>query len=319
MRLLLFAHLMWHSMAQSGILAILTSLNRYGPFGPWQAPGVLVGTRMTDNLRSEPWTVAFYPLTGILTGRYHRTGSRFYSATSSGSYTPTDSDTATLNDTGPYTDELSPVDDSRGVGWHVETAPVNISMRVVDKIVYYGKYQGTPETPHEINAIGFGYGLYPESDPIKVDHGFELLHELKASQAIGSKSFGFHLGIAGGLDSGAGSLTLGGYDRSRVIGQPAVFDALPLTDLAVFLVDVVVGVQVGDSPFELIAHPTSFFSSSALESSLSEERGGKSGSLLVQVDPQKPHMGLPTATCNSLARHLPVTWDSRLELNLDAK
>ncbi|KAL8326690.1 hypothetical protein RB597_003146 [Gaeumannomyces tritici] len=176
-------------------------------------------------------------------------------------------------------------------------------MRVVDKIVYYGKYQGTPETPHEINAIGFGYGLYPESDPIKVDHGFELLHELKASQAIGSKSFGFHLGIAGGLDSGAGSLTLGGYDRSRVIGQPAVFDALPLTDLAVFLVDVVVGVQVGDSPFELIAHPTSFFSSSALESSLSEERGGKSSSLLVQVDPQKPHMGLPTATCNSLARH----------------
>ncbi|KAL8326688.1 hypothetical protein RB597_003146 [Gaeumannomyces tritici] len=187
-------------------------------------------------------------------------------------------------------------------------------MRVVDKIVYYGKYQGTPETPHEINAIGFGYGLYPESDPIKVDHGFELLHELKASQAIGSKSFGFHLGIAGGLDSGAGSLTLGGYDRSRVIGQPAVFDALPLTDLAVFLVDVVVGVQVGDSPFELIAHPTSFFSSSALESSLSEERGGKSSSLLVQVDPQKPHMGLPTATCNSLARHLPVAWDSRLEL-----
>lgn len=320
MVLLILAHLIWLTRAQGGILAVLSS-NSFGPFGPWSAPEVLLGKR-----GSGEWSLAFYPNTRVY-------GSRFYSATSGGSYKPADSETATLNSTMRNTYRLSSIDDTRGEVQtyydqvkftalysrldnydYVETPPVNISMQIIDRIVYYGKYQGTRETPQPVNTIGFGHGFYPELDPTKVDHGFELLHELKARQTIRSKSFGFHLGIPGHWDLGAGVLTLGGYDRSRVVGQPAIFNSQIHTDPEIFLVDIVVGVQLGDSPFELIDHPTSFLDSNTRDSLSRVGLIGKAGSLLVRIDPQKPHMGLPAATCNSLARHLPVTWDSSLDL-----
>lgn len=297
MQLLLWAILIWHVSAQSRILAVYSSSGTaYGPFGPWTAPEIRVGTGAIS-------LIPFYPRTTA--------GSLFYSSNAGGSYLPARSTTAKPNGTTTYIDSLSQVDDTRGelqVYYDIITVgdnPVaaNISMGVVNKIVYYGKYQGVQGSHGAMNWIGFGYGLYREEDPSHVDPGFEFIHELKANRSIGSKSFGFHLGVAGFARSKTGSLTLGGYERNRVLGQPAVFD-WPISH--VFVVDILVGVQLGDSPFELITGPTSVFEGPDDEWEHSEAAGagGKAGSVLVRISPEMPHMGLPARTCNALAQHV---------------
>ncbi|KLU86305.1 hypothetical protein MAPG_05320 [Magnaporthiopsis poae ATCC 64411] len=312
MLLLSWVMLIWHVRAQSRVLAVYSSSGGvYGPFGPWAAPEILLGT---TGVR-----VPFYPRTS---GFF---GSLFYSGYAGGSYLPSHSTTAKPNGTDSVTSSWSPIDNTRGearvyydiitLGRDDDSVAVNISMIVIDKIVYYGKYQGVQGSHGSMNWIGFGYRPrgYWEDDLSHVDDGYEFIHELKANQSIGSKSFGFHLGIAGFARYNAASLTLGGYERNRVLGQPAVFD-WPAS--RVFVVDILVGVQLGDSPFPLITGPTSIFrvQGHGEEDEQATRAGGKAGSVLVSISAEVPHIGLPYRTCNSLAQHLPVTWDSSLNL-----
>lgn len=99
-----------------------------------------------------------------------------------------------------------------------------------------------------------------------------------------------HIGAAG-LDC-PGSLIFGGYDKGRVIGP--VIEYNPYTQLR--LLDIVVGVEVGDSHFD-------FDSRAGLLSA-----GGQGLSTFTL--PQVPYIYLPSEVVQAIVELLPVTMSS---------
>jgi len=137
-----------------------------------------------------------------------------------------------------------------------------------------------------------------------------LVTELESTGFIGSQSFGMHIGSV--AMNQPGSMVLGGYDRSRALGPVGSFNIIATTHV-VFLVDVTLGVEEGISPFKA-PHIDSVFQGLPQDNptavAMTRHYGGKQTSVLVQPDAAVPGIYLPSGTCETAAAHLPVTFDN---------
>lgn len=117
---------------------------------------------------------------------------------------------------------------------------------------------------------------------------------------IPSISYGMHLGSATyGIN---GSLVLGGYDRARCLTDPITSNSTTFN-----LVDIGLGVQEGGSAFANLQNGsvTGLLGSEVTDYGLS-----------VITNPGVPYLYLPQSTCDSIAKYLPVSYDSSLGLYL---
>lgn len=123
---------------------------------------------------------------------------------------------------------------------------------------------------------------------------------LAARGTIPSNSFGLHYGSAS-LNA-IGSLTWGGYDQSRVLGDVASYELHDVqygqNNMILSLLDIQIGVETGDSPF----NGTSFTNLLQINSTY-----GFNGGQLTNINPILPYMYMDPATCAAIAQHLPVT------------
>jgi hypothetical protein len=93
-----------------------------------------------------------------------------------------------------------------------------------------------------------------------------------------------------------GSLVFGGYNKGRVIGPPTSFRDPD----KVSLLDIRIGVEYGESPFEV----------DSIQNLLVADTGETGIAQEVQIDPRSPYLSLPDNTCKSLAKVLPIAYDA---------
>ncbi|KAF2147928.1 hypothetical protein K461DRAFT_316399 [Myriangium duriaei CBS 260.36] len=110
--------------------------------------------------------------------------------------------------------------------------------------------------------------------------------------SIRSFSYGLHIGSA--ALSYPGSLVFGGYDRGRAIGPGTVYADTPPQ-----LLDIVIGVETGGSPFNFGSTRGLLYDSS-----------GRHKSITANPDPVIPYLHLPKQTCDKLAQVLPIRLDA---------
>ncbi|KAF2156247.1 hypothetical protein K461DRAFT_291185 [Myriangium duriaei CBS 260.36] len=111
---------------------------------------------------------------------------------------------------------------------------------------------------------------------------------------VKSYSYGLHIGSTG--NGFTGSLIFGGYDKGRAIGPGTTYGKDPPQ-----LLDIVIGVETGGSPFN--------FSS---KTGLLLDSKGAHKSVAAMPDPITPYMHLSKQTCDGLAELLPITFDSSI-------
>ncbi|KAJ5193054.1 Peptidase aspartic [Penicillium cf. viridicatum] len=121
------------------------------------------------------------------------------------------------------------------------------------------------------------------------------------SKTIESYTYGMHIGSSSlGIP---GSLMLGGYDQSRVLGdvsvQPHTGSSAPIN-----LLDVSLGVATGSSPWN----------SPSKEGLLAQGNSSLLGGTTVIAAPVDPYLYLPRSSCDAIAAELPVTHNSDLGL-----
>jgi hypothetical protein len=134
-------------------------------------------------------------------------------------------------------------------------------------------------------------------------NGTQLPNYLHTLGQTTSSSYGLHIGSASmGIP---GSLWLGGYDQSRVLGT--VSSQLYASNwLPIDLLDIGIGVAEEHSPF-------SFGTKSGY---LAHKNASIGTALQVQVDPTIPYLYLPQSSCDAIAADLPLKFDSRFGLYL---
>ncbi|RDW73415.1 hypothetical protein BP6252_07322 [Coleophoma cylindrospora] len=126
-------------------------------------------------------------------------------------------------------------------------------------------------------------------------NGTMLPSGLFAAGLVPSNSYGLHIGsVALSIPA---SLYIGGYDQTRVLGQVTT-QPYGLNFLPIDLLDIGIGVAVGDSPFD-------FSSRGGL---LAKGNSTIGSALQVHVDSVPPYLYLPQSTCDALALNLPVTF-----------
>lgn len=128
---------------------------------------------------------------------------------------------------------------------------------------------------------------------------------LAANTLIPSNSFGLHYGSAS-LNA-IGSLTWGGYDQSRVLGDVGSFSLADggQNNMILSLLDVQIGVESGSTPF----NETSFTGLLQLNSSESSNNDQPTN-----IIPNVPYMYMAPETCAAIAQHLPVVLSSYTNL-----
>lgn len=129
--------------------------------------------------------------------------------------------------------------------------------------------------------------------------GFEYAHN-----AIASDSWGLHYGSVS-LNQ-EGSLVLGGYDQSRVLGEVGAFDLTAEAaghKMIANLLDVQIGVETGSSPFAEGSY-----------TGLLELNASSKVVQPVVINPTVPYLFMSPATCAAITESLPVTYNSQVGL-----
>ncbi|KAL2832910.1 aspartic peptidase domain-containing protein [Aspergillus cavernicola] len=280
----------------------------YGPDGPWQAVTIAVGS---NNQQIALYPGANYAST-ILADSIcaNSTLSSTCYAARAGTYNQSESATS-----------ISP-DRNSSSSWNVfywsvqggsiqgtigdevtlgETVIPNVSFTTI-----YDTYQTYPNGrsyPVSVGNLALGAPrLRQTSSGLSLNM---IAAWLYISNQIPSYSYSMHIGS---VDPPiAGSLVLGGYDRTRLIGQASsqsVVDTAGI--LQIVLRDIGLGVAEGGSPFP------SFTTSHRGGLFLDDEyqNGGVVLPRLVTIDPTKPYMYLPEATCNAITAFFPVSFDT---------
>lgn len=140
-----------------------------------------------------------------------------------------------------------------------------------------------------------------------------ILQQMKQAGKIVSNSFGLHIGSA--KHGQPGSLTLGGFDKSRAVGPVGSFpysSGIPVVTLR----DVVLGTESGGSPFNesgIISVHTGVGNGSVGQG-VSNGFGLPTGAIVVIPNPSVPYLYLPYDTCFAAAQYLPVTYNAGLGL-----
>ena len=116
-----------------------------------------------------------------------------------------------------------------------------------------------------------------------------------------SNSYGMHVGSA--KMNIPGSLMIGGFDQSRVLG-PVSSQAYAIDHLPIDLLDIGIGVAVGDSPFPKTSY-------SGL---LGEGNSSIGVAVSVFVEAPIPYIYLPQSACDAITQHLPVKFQKKYGL-----
>jgi len=124
---------------------------------------------------------------------------------------------------------------------------------------------------------------------------------LQANNYSPSNSFTLHIGSAS-LGPG-GSLTFGGYDKSRVLGDVGIFDFNTDVGMSLSLLDIEIGVENGGSPFDFIS-----------QDHLLRQNSTSPRASMTVINPLVPYLFLSADTCAAIAQHLPVTLQSDIGL-----
>ncbi|GES65137.1 aspartic protease [Aspergillus terreus] len=303
-----------HAQALIAPWGMSWSSQKFGPDGPWNAVSVRIGGNKSE--------IALYPgaawTSEILLSTIceNTTVSSYCYGDQAGLFDPAQSST--------YDDSsimLAP-----NGGWsnilygYTNAVPIYAeAKRALDSI----DIGGSVVPSADLITISQGYQIYPEGNeyPLQVGvlslgspeinqtfttsgvpiNGTFVTSHLYETGTIPSYSYGMHIGSAA-LNI-PGSLYLGGYDRSRVIGevssQPVDGGACPIQ-----LVDIDIGVAAGASPWN----------SSSMTGLLMQGNASMASGVKVNMDPTNPYIYLPHSSCDAVAAKLPVTYNSALGL-----
>ena len=109
-----------------------------------------------------------------------------------------------------------------------------------------------------------------------------------------AQSYSYSLHIGSTAFNYPGSLIFGGYDKGRAIGPGTTYG-----DDAPQLQDIVLGVETGGSPWSFESKKGLLLTNTSQNEAIS-----------VSPDSLVPYLHLPKATCDNLAKQLPITFDS---------
>ncbi|KAL8696527.1 MAG: hypothetical protein Q9224_002748 [Gallowayella concinna] len=305
------------SDGSSPLREILTSGQKYGPDGPWQAVRVSLGsppqlldlypggTYETIILTQAACNASFDVTCGI-GGLFNQTASTSlvtYPISTKGSELDWTLGTMDIRGEADYNLEqltLSPTSTLGSV-----TVP-NISCLMVNNAAT--TYADGTTYPLQIGQLALGPsnpGGLRDQNKFSLPSGANLVPGyLWTSGTMGSASYGLHIGSAA-LNIPL-SLWLGGYDESRVI-QPV--NTLPshndfLDNFFIDLVDIGIGVDNGGSPFPYMAKV----------GLLAEGNSSLNSPLSVNLNPAAPYLYLPRSTCDAIAKELPVSYQPKFGL-----
>ncbi|KNB13380.1 hypothetical protein FOXG_12896 [Fusarium oxysporum f. sp. lycopersici 4287] len=277
----------------------------FGPDGPWRGVNVQIG--------SSPTSISLYPggtwETWLISDDYCERGTCY--ASKAGTYDKRTGDRTGLNilveldgfmqgvnvegDTSiRYRDDI--------MFGEINTINSTIALLDAQKI----KYPGGQTVPFFAGCLSMG-------GPKSVNQSFEQPDGRPATNGsmppgwfweneyTPSNSYGMHIGSV--KPSIAGSLWFGGYDKNRVIGEVLTLSGSPRGD----------GITLWDIAIEGVGDHSPFTSKSKGDL-LAKGNSSISSGLKITVDGCSPYLTLPKSTCDNIAEHLPVNFNSDLGL-----
>ena len=294
---------------------VWNTTHSYGPDGPWNVITVGVGSDSND----EPLSYIDLYAGGIWesminTQAFCGSGnSASCPAASAGLYDYKKSSTAIQN-----------VMSSPGLVWQWSSEDAlnisGIAKDVVDTMVLSTQFGTFTITNSTISAVDASQIELPDGTKYSIEVGtlslgapgrgveqFEDLEgqtipgQLANEGAIPSNSFGLHIGSAS-LNQ-AGSLTYGGYDQSRVLGEVGAFDLGSGNEMLPSLLDIELGVENGTSPF-----------GADVVNQLLKLNESFNGVQPAVINPVIPYLFMSPQTCAAIAQNLPVTFQQKIGL-----
>ncbi|PYH88468.1 acid protease [Aspergillus ellipticus CBS 707.79] len=305
---LLLIALVLRATDASSPLALNWSSQAYGPDGPWQAVEIAVG--------SNQQRVALYPgatsytstiLTSTLCTNTSLSSTCY--AAQAGTYNSSESTTAFVEPSAGWETLYWAVE-----GGGVEAVvgdQVTIS-RVVPNVSFeaiyqtYMTYPNGKSYPVSVGTLALGAPYRSDTiDNATLNMLASYLYTSGGEDGIPSYSYSMHVGSAS--PAVPGSLILGGYDKSRALGditsQSVSLESATSGEMQITMKDITLGVAEGDSPFSFTSKSSLFLQSS-----------GNVVQKTVTIDPTKPYLYLPQETCEAITSYLPVTFNSSLGL-----
>ena len=303
--------------SQARPIPVTWSTSKFGPDGPWQAVSITVGSGQGVA------SVDLYPGgsfdSNILVTDFCNNTFTGCAAAAGGLYDPGDSPTA----------DFQSIRTPAGVGSWESDQVMNLTGKavftldtmkiaststayIIDKAVFVSVISSNVQLPNgSYYPASLGNLALGSPNPVQTFlvtnstgniTGQLLTGNLRDNNDIPSSSFGLHIGSV--KHNQQGSLILGGYDESRVVGPVASYDTVGVGgNPQVPLIDINIGVQVGGTPFNTTDIP-SLYSADG------------NASIPVLFNPVVPYMSLPPATCAAIAEWLPVTYDPSIGLYL---
>ncbi|KAE8141232.1 aspartic peptidase domain-containing protein [Aspergillus pseudotamarii] len=280
----------------AGPLSIPWSDKPHGPDGPWHA--------VTISLGSPQQAIDLYPGgswgSGILLSTTYREGALFNSDLSS-----------TWDNTSIRLPLMNSDKTIQPMGTANELPLYGKAVRAFDEVNIAG--YSIPNV--SLNAFSDTYQVYPGGKVYQVEMGVLSLGCSDINQTftgnrniettfvpsylyehddIPSYSYGMHIGsVPLGIP---GSLVLGGYDKSRVLGDVST-QSYSNGDLPIDLLDLKIGVVSGGSPWTYTDKP----------GLLHQGNTSINYGVTVFASGADPYIYLPHSTCEAIAAELPVT------------
>jgi len=285
----------------------------YGPDGPWQAVSVSIGTGAAQTVPLYPggrWST-YIMLTDIcddknLTVSCDSDSSSLVSIEKLDTITnitePNNWDDYGYS-SAPSVYQSAIFYDSMNIGYG--TSVPNVSMSGV-----YHAYQTFPGglvAPVTVGILSMGAPTLNHQWEETMTFITSYMYTDGGARKTPSYSYGMHIGsVALGI---SGSIYLGGYDKSRLVGEISTqsftpYGSAPGGNLEIGMMDVGLGVGTGGSPWAY----------NHKDGLLSKSNSSMDVPITVEVNPEKPYLYLPQSTCDAITAELPVTFNSSLGL-----
>ena len=292
----------------------------FGPDGPWQAVPVNLGTAdppsAADSFRSS---ISLYP-----GGTYGHTilttafcnSSTSCPASSAGLYNQLNSPSSD-NHSVSFQSGIDQWDGKEAMNLTGAGIPILDTITITSAATSYpipksiftavdSSVVSLPDNSFYSTQVGFlSLGAPNLAQKFNLENGSAVVANLltgwlKQNNVIPSSSWGLHIGSV--TQGQTGSLILGGFDQSRVLGLVGAFDTTGKGDEPIVpLLDITIGMVTGGSPFTMPVDASLF-------------RAGGNISVPTIINPTIPYMYLPFGTCEAIAAYLPVTWQSSIGL-----
>ncbi|KAI1818611.1 aspartic peptidase domain-containing protein [Poronia punctata] len=298
-------------------LGNLDGQHTLGPDGPWQAVTIGVGITAIAEIGHGRFSTDVWPTGGSETYIVANTSNGLNALDDSPSATNTQIYAQAPREWFVYnTTTTGQSWDAYGYFESIVLAPLTSNDITVNRSILVMNNSIFTEADGRVlpNKVGI-LGLGPESVN-SPDNDPSILDQLKAYKNITSSSFGMHMGSAPHNQSG--SLVLGGYEQNRALGKAGTFKIDDSAVVNMFLLDVLLGTQVGNSPYNqsTIGSIYQGVGNNSYAADIVKLQGGTPGSVLVEPSPSVPYIYLPPGTCETASQYLPVIWNESLALYL---